>query len=251
MISVETRADNVLVIRLSGTVEESDIETMEDAFEGKLDTDARFGLVVDMADWTDITGEALAEDAKFEFGLLGKLNRFPRMALVSDKKFPQAVAKFFDPLIPAVEIRTFTTRERDQAIAFASEPVEPPAQPKHGVTVLDTGNPQLLGFAIEGRLSKEDMEQVVELLQRAYESEQKIDLIVVWKGGYRFDPSILTEKSVISMKLSSLSHIRRYAVVGGPNWMKTVAGTIASALPIDMHFFDSDDEAEAWAWLKS
>lgn len=251
MIRIETPLANVLAIALSGTVEECDIQTMEGAFKDRLDSDDRFGLVVDMSDWTDITADALKEDAKFEFGLLGKLNRFPRMALISDKKFPRAVAKFFDPLVPAVEIRTFSSSEREQAMAFASTPADPPAEPSHAVKMLETGSPQLLGFEVEGRLSKADMEQVVEPLQRAYESEQKIDLIVVWKGYHGFDPSILVDRSVISMKLSSLSHIRRYAVVGGPGWMKNMAEMVLSALPIDIRFFDSDDEDAAWVWLKS
>jgi len=251
VIRIETPLANVLAIALSGTVEESDIQTMEEAFKDRLDSDDRFGLVVDMSDWTDITADALKEDAKFEFGLLGKLNRFPRMALISDKKFPRAVAKFFDPLVPAVEIRTFSSSEREQAMAFASAPADPPAEPAHAVKMLETGSPQLLGFEIEGRLSKADMEQVVEPLQRAYESEQKIDLIVVWKGYHGFDPSILVDRSVISMKLSSVSHIRRYAVVGGPGWMKNMAEMVLSALPMDVRFFDSDDEDAAWVWLKS
>ena len=251
MIKIETPVADVLVIELSGTVEESDIHTVEEAVERKLDTEDRFGLVVDMSGWTDITAGALKEDAKFELGLLGKLNRFPRMALISDKRFPSAVAKFFDPLIPAVEIRTFNSTERDEAIAFASAPADLSTEPEHGVTVVDTGDPHILGFEIEGRLGRADMERVVERLQRAYESEKKIDLIVVWKGYRGFDPSLLADKSVISMKLSSMSHIRRYAVVGGPGWMKNVGGTVASALPIDIRFFDCDDEDDAWAWLKS
>ena len=251
MIVISNPVAKVLAIRLSGTVEESDVETMETAFEDQLDSDDRFGLVVDMSDWTDITVGALKEDAKFEFGLLSKLNRFPRMALISDKKFPQAVAKFFDPLIPAVQMRTFTSSQREEAITFASAPADPPAEPRHRVTVLHTGNPQILGFEIEGRLSKGDMERIVEPLQRAYEREEKIDLIVVWKNYQGFDPSMIVDKSVISMKLSSMSHIRRYAVVGGPGWMKNVAETVASVLPVDVRVFGSDDEDDAWAWLKS
>lgn len=251
MITIESPVTNVLAIRLSGTVEKSDIETMEKAFQDKLDTDDRFGLVADMTDWTDITGDAFAEDAKFEFGLLGKLNRFPRIALVSDKKFPQAVMKVLDPLIPAVELRVFPAIERDQAIEFASEFDEIGALPKHGATVLDTGNPKLLGFEIEGVLSNEDMERVIEPLQHAYESDQKIDLFVRWTNYRGVHPSIFVNPSFISMKLSSISHIRRYAVVGAPVWIKNLAGTIGSALPIDMRLFDSDEEDEAWTWLRS
>ncbi len=42
--------------------------------------------------------------------------------------------------------------------------------------MLDTGNPQLLGFEIKGKPGTAEVEQVVEPLQRAYEGEQKIDL---------------------------------------------------------------------------
>lgn len=251
MIAVEKSPDNVLAIRLSGTVEESDIERMEEAFKDKLNTADQFGLVVDMTDWSDITGDAIAEDTKFEFGLLSKLSRFPRMALVSDKQFPQALARFLDPLFPSVAIRTFAAKEHDDAIAFASELPEAQVEGTHGLTLIDTGNPKVIGFEIDGMLTKEDVERVIQPLQQAFESEEKIDLLARVKSYRGLDLSLFIDKSFLSMKLTSISHVRRYAVVGAPNWLENVGEMVGSALPIDMHFFDTDEEDEAWAWLKS
>ena len=251
MITIEKSPDNVLAIRLSGTVEKSDIEHMEEAFKDKLDAEDRFGLVVDMIDWSDITGDAIAEDTKFEFGLLGKLSRFPRTALVSDKQFPQAIAKFLDPLFPTVEIRTFTAKERDRAVGFASELTEVAAQGKHGLRLIDTGNPRLIAFEMEGVLTPDDVERVIAPLQAAFDSNQQIDVLGRITNYRGFDPSIFAQTSILSVKLTSLSHVRRYAIVGAPDWMKNFAGTIFSVLPVDMRLFGSDDEDEAWAWLKS
>ncbi|MCH9732821.1 MAG: STAS/SEC14 domain-containing protein [Actinomycetia bacterium] len=111
---------------------------------------ARVGTTIAL----DMSGDALPEDVKFEFGLLGKLNRFRRMALVSDKQFPRAIAKFLDPFFPSVEIRTFGPDKCDQATAFASELPEAPVEAKHGARMIDTEDPQLAAFELEGPLDE-------------------------------------------------------------------------------------------------
>ncbi len=254
MLSIEEAPENLLAIRLSGVVEEADIERMERAFAEKLATEDRFGLVVDMTDWSDITGDALAEDSKFEFGLLGKLARFPRMAIISDKQFPQAIVKYLHPLFPTVEIRTFGADERQEAMAFAATVDNLPeisAGPTHGVTMIDTGEPGLMAFEMTGVLTADDVERVIAPLQEAFSGDQRVDLFARVTGYRGFDPSMFITTDILSVKLSAIGHIRRYAIVGAPKWMKSVGSLLLSAMPMDARFFDCDDEDAAWAWLKS
>ena len=88
-------------------------------------------------------------------------------------------------------------------------------------------------------------------LQKAFEKDEKIDVLVRMKNYAGFDPSILAQRSVLSVKLSSISHIRRYAIVGAKDWMKNVVGMFAPMFPNEIQFFDAAKEDEAWAWVKS
>lgn len=108
-----------MTLTLDGVVEAQDIlatkEAMETAFQGQ----SVLNLVVDMSDWTDITGDAIHDDMALELKMLGKLGRIDRVALISDKKWVGAVANFFGPWLPGTEVGHFTSAARDDALTWA------------------------------------------------------------------------------------------------------------------------------------
>lgn len=91
-----------------------------------------------MAKWSDMTADAMAAYLKFELGLLGKLRRFPRAALVQDKQFACALVKVLGQRVPAVNARAFGSGERAEAMAFTTEGARGSKQMKRDVI------PQLL-----------------------------------------------------------------------------------------------------------
>ncbi len=251
MLKVENAPANVIALRLSGIVTEDDIKAVEMLFADKLKGDQKFGLFVDMSQMQDMTSKAIAEDLKFELGMIGKLKRFPKMAVVSDKQWVAALVKFFDPLIPAVDARVFASEAFDEAMTFASElpaPVEPPAP---AITMIETDDPKLMAYQIDGSLTKQDVDTVTRILMDAFEKQGKVDLFVRMKAFSGFDPAILAQRSLISMKLAALEHVRRYAVVGAKDWMENMIGVFQPMTSVDIRTFDADQEDDAWAWLKS
>lgn len=251
MITIEKTPEHVLAMRLAGTVEKAEIKKLAQEFEDKFAGNDRVNLVVDMTQWSDMTGDAIAEDVKFELGQLGKVSRVPRMAIVSDKQFVQAVVKFIRPLFPMVEVKTFGAQEYAKALAFASEMPEAKTPGKPAMKIIETGSSKIIGYEIDGTLTESDVEKVMPVLQKAFGKEEKIDLFARIKNFDGFDPAIFTDPTLFSIKFSAIGHVRRYAVVGAPGWMKKVAGMVGSMLPIAMRFFNADQEEEAWAWLKS
>ena len=251
MHKVEKSPHDVVALRLSGIVTEDDIKAIELLFTEKLKGDRRFGLFVDMSEMQDMTSKAIAEDLRFEMGMIGKFARFPKMAVVSDKQWVASLMKFFNPLIPAVDAKVFATDAREEAMAFASDlpaPVEPPAP---AITMIETGDPKLIAYQIDGSLTKQDAAAVTQVLTEAFEKHGKVDLFVRMKAFSGFDPAILVQRSLISMKLAALEHIRRYAVVGAKDWMENVIGVFQPMTSVDIRTFDADQEDEAWAWLRS
>ena len=182
MLTIKKSPEHVLAIRLSGTVEKTEIKTMAKAFNDKLAVNDRLGLLIDMSKWSDITGGAIVEDIKLEFGLLGKLSRFPRMAIVSDKQFVKAILKFFGQLAPMINIKVFGPNEYDKALAFASHLPTPKPAAKPSTSLIETGDPKLISYEIDGMLTKDDVERVVQPLQQAFEKDEKIDLLVRMKN---------------------------------------------------------------------
>lgn len=121
MLKFENAPDNVLALHMSGTITKRDIQAIERAVGEKLTRHRKIGFYVDMTGLSEVTGEAVLEDLKFEMRLLGKLNRFPRVAIVSDKRWIAAVVKVVGPLIPMVKVKAFTPDAYDQAMAFAAD----------------------------------------------------------------------------------------------------------------------------------
>jgi hypothetical protein len=251
LLTINKSPEHVLAILFSSTVEKTEIETMAKACNDKLAANDRLGLLIDMSKWSDITGDAIIEDIKFEFGLLSKLSRFPRMAVVSNKQFVKAIMTFFDPLVPMTDIKVFGPNEYDKALAFASDLPAPKPVGKPSTRIIETGDPKLINYEIDGRLTMDDIERVVQPLQKAFEKDEKIDLLVRMKNYAGFDPSILIQPSVIAVKLSSIRYLRRYAIVGTEDWLKNLSGMFAWLSPIELKFFNVAQEDEAWAWVKS
>ncbi|MBE9203528.1 STAS/SEC14 domain-containing protein [Synechocystis salina LEGE 06099] len=251
MITIKKSPEHVLSISLSNTVEQLEIKKIAEAFKEKFVANDRVNMVVDMSQWSDITGDAMVEDAKFELGQLGKVSRVSRMAVISNKQFVKAIINVMGSLFPMVEVKLFGPQEYDQALAFASEMPTIKTSDKPALTIIETDSPKIIGYEIDGTLTEQDIETVMPVLKEAFGKEDKIDLFARMKNFGGFDPVILNDPSLFAAKFSAIGHVRRYAVVGAPGWMKNLAGMVSSIFPIAMTFFDADQEEEAWAWLKS
>lgn len=120
MIDLLPAPDQVLAVKMSGTLTADDYDLVLAEMEAKLLRHERIGIFVDMTDFRDVTAGAAAKDLRFALGKIGEWRRFPREAIVTDKQWVKTLAKVVDPLVPQVEIRTFAPAERDQALAWAS-----------------------------------------------------------------------------------------------------------------------------------
>lgn len=114
---------------------------------------------------------------------------------------------------------------------------------------VDTGRDDAFAFEIAGRLAAPDIENMYGLLEAAYELHDRIDLLVLVRTYEGFDWNAALSRSTFTGKAHALKHIRRYAVVGGPGWMRMAIGLLKPFAPMEMKHFSADQEAAAWAWL--
>jgi hypothetical protein len=61
----------------------------------------------------------------------------------------------------------------------------------------------------------------------------------------------LREDGLASIKMRGWKQVERYALVGGPAWMQTVASWFAPLVRTGTRHFDRDQEDQAWHWLEA
>lgn len=121
MLTVKELKPHVYELTLKGIVEKADIERMERELAPALKGEGPLGLVVRAEEWRDVTADAMAEDMKFEFGLLTQRAKIAKMAVVTDLQAFSALLKWIDPILPMIGMRSFHSSEVAAAETFASD----------------------------------------------------------------------------------------------------------------------------------
>lgn len=121
MITILPAPDHVLAISLSGTIEPADIERVAADVEDRLSRHEKVSILADITAFDDMTFAAAWKDARYSFGKLWELRRFPKEAIIVEKGWLDRVARLFAPVVPFVEIRTFPPAEREAALAWAAD----------------------------------------------------------------------------------------------------------------------------------
>lgn len=114
---------------------------------------------------------------------------------------------------------------------------------------IDTDRDDAFGFEIAGKMTAADIENMIGLLEGAYALHDKIDVLLVINVYDGFEWSALLREDTYLGKAHALKHIRKYAFVGGPNWMKAGVAMTTPFLPIEVKQFARNEVDKAWAWL--
>ena len=102
----------------------------------------------------------------------------------------------------------------------------------------------MLAFEIDGVMSSEEIPRVIQQLEDYLTEHHEVRFFNRMK---HFGPSIFMQTSLVSMQLSAMQKVERYAIVGAPGWMRKVIDVMSPAFPdIDMRTFPADREVDAW-----
>ncbi len=121
MIEILPAPEHILAAKVSGTLDGTDYDRIINEVESRLNLHDRIGAFVDMLELQDVTFSAGMKEAGYSLRKLGDSDHFPRLAILTEKKWISAAAKMAAPLIPFAEVRTFKGAERDDALTWVSE----------------------------------------------------------------------------------------------------------------------------------
>jgi hypothetical protein len=249
MLEVIPAPDHVLAIRVSGTLTGEDYTQLGEELSAKLKRHERIGILVEMLDVGGITSAALAKDLRYAFARIGEFHRFPRAAIITQKKWLRTLATVGDAAFPGIEIRTYEPSERERALAWVAELPDHPRAP--ALRVMLTTRKDTYGFVWNGKISVEDAVEFENTLRPVIEKQDKVRLLgrIERLGGIL--PGVFTESGLFPLKRKLLRKIERYAIVGGPSWLPRYLGFMRSLSKIDVRHFDLASENDAWAWLEA
>ena len=117
------------------------------------------------------------------------------------------------------------------------------------LTQLKTERDDVYAFEIDGQVSKEEVGEVYQVLEKAYAEHDKIDLLIRIGRYDGFDINTLFSDVVYAGKLHAIKHMRRYALVGGPSWMGNLVAFFDPLFRMEARHFSLDEETEAWNWI--
>jgi len=123
MLEILDGPDQIGGYKLSGTLTEEDFGRVVADLEARLARHEKVGLVADLTGFHDVTVRAALKDMRYGFGKIFEWNRFPREAVITDKRWLTSLVALAGPLVPFVELRTFAPGEEAAAFAWVAEAV--------------------------------------------------------------------------------------------------------------------------------
>ncbi|MCB5175846.1 SpoIIAA family protein [Microvirga lenta] len=252
MLEIIPASDQVVAMRASGRIDESDIERSIAAVEAALARQDRIALYAEI-DIAGITPGALTRDIGYGLGKLRELHRFPRAAVVTDQEWVRWIARVEQAILPGVEVRIFPPAEKDAALAWASEPIPhsaselEPSEPS--IRPIGTTKPGVIAFEVGGRVGADDTRRLITLFNEAMDGHERLRVLVRVRNFDGVTLEALRQEGLIEAKMKGWQRVERYAVVGGPAWMEGLARGAAPFVGIQTRHFKPEDEAQAWDWL--
>ncbi|MEP6850732.1 MAG: STAS/SEC14 domain-containing protein, partial [Acidobacteriota bacterium] len=129
------------------------------------------------------------------------------------------------------------------------EPLPKPAAPPKVVHFLQSTNPSVFAYEVNGRVTEEDIRDTVKELKIFFERNGKGNVLARIKDFGGFDFYGLFNDDLYRIKYQALSHVDKYAVVGPPSWMRNALELIGPIFDMKLRVFDASEEADAWEWV--
>lgn len=248
-MEILTSTADTVALRFTGRLSSGEVSKAYDLIEEALALHEQIHLFVEVDDFTGIEWEAMTQELTRGLRLFGKLKRFGRVAIVSDQSWVRWLARTESALLPGISYRTYTLAERDRARAWVEGRDDLPYG--HAMRIIGTDRPDVLGIEIDGRLSKEEVGSIskeINATRRAQEIKSVLLRIRSFEG---FDPSIALDGEYIRMRLGFFRELDRYAVIGGPKWVRQWVESLGPLVRVEVRYFPSEDESTAWEWLNA
>jgi hypothetical protein len=252
MLEILESAPHLVALKLSGSLTADDVTKAYTAANDALKANERISFFAEIDESMNLTLEGLAKDVTNSFSQFGRLSKYYRAAVVTNKGWVGALARVEGLVFSSIDVKVFSPEERDKAFAWASEtpaPLPKPVEPGDSVHFIHTSSQNVFAYEVNGRLREKDIKRAVAEMKPYFEREGKFNVLARMKDFNGFDLTAIFDDDLAKLKYRALSKVERYAVVGAKPWMRNLLELIAPLFSTQIRVFDADEEAAAWEWV--
>lgn len=108
---------------------------------------------------------------------------------------------------------------------------------------LSTTRPDLFAFKINGEVSKEDMRDMAQHMNDAFDAHSEVDMLLYFEDFKGAAPDAGLSLEAVQSQLRALSSVRRYVVANAPEQASDLVEAMGKLLPVEAEAFDGLDAA--------
>jgi hypothetical protein len=252
MIEILESPKHLVALKISGSITAEDIEKAYKVTDEALEANERVSFYAEVEDSMGFTVEGLLKDLWKGIGQLGRLGKYYRAAVVTDKGWIATMARVEGLVFSSIDVRVFEPAERAKALAWASEKPEPLPKPEDApasVHFLQTTNENVFAYEVNGRLREKDIKAAVAQMKPYLEREGKFNVLARMKDFGGFDLLAALDDDLVKTKYKAISKVDKYAIVGAKAWMRNLLELVSGLFSVQIRFFDPAEEHAAWEWV--
>jgi hypothetical protein len=249
MIEYIQSNQDVIAIKVTGKLMRDELETVADRVEAMLAANDKTHVFVEIADYSGFELAAISDYLPHALRMLGQLDRFGRVAIVSDQRWIRWAAKVESALLPGISYETFMPDQRDQALAWVEGRSESPRAPS--LRIIETDRPDVLGFELNGRVTASEATAMADHINASAPADRPLRLLARVRRIDGAELGALFGHKYLETGIGMLHRVERYAVVGGPDWLCAWLATLQPLLKLELKHFSEAEEPAAWAWLNA
>lgn len=123
--------------------------------------------------------------------------------------------------------------------------------PQPAIRSVETGRTDLLGFEVWGKIGTDDIERMAGAVEAAFDAVDIVDIIIVMHHYDGMELAAAFDPAGMRAQARAVRHVRKYAVVGAPGWAEVMINLMSPLSPVEARTFSLNEEAEAWAWVRT
>lgn len=249
MLEILQAPNYVAAFRLQDEITHIDYERMIAELEARLRLHPRIAVYADLSAVEGVELDTWATAMSYCITKRKQLDRFARLAVVSDKIWPHVLTALAQR-VSTIELRSFESYQHLDALAWVSS-LDPDAQPPRGLRMIATTRPDTYAFVWNGKINRRDLDRVVSVLEVEMQSHISVRLLGRIEHAGGIEVNALKNTALFRAKLLGVRKIERYALVGDARWLGAYARTVSWLSGIPVRHFPLEREHEAWAWVEA
>ena len=247
MIEILETEPGVIALKISGRMRGEELNEVTSLVERSLEAHESTHVYIEIHDNFSFDVSAMAAYLPRGAAMLTKLDRFGRIAVVTEERWIRWGTRIESAILPGISYETFGLAEHEQALAWVEGRRALPHAPS--IMIMETDKPDVIGFEVDGRISAVEAEAAVVFFNAALEGDRPLRLLGKMNHLDGAELGAFFDRAFLKLKYNILGRLDRYAIVGGPAWLRAWVAALDRLTKAEIRHFKASDEPLAWQWL--